>query len=487
MLISCYARHKGTKQSMKHKNKFLEDFAAVVFSNGLVLVSNILTGLVVPKLLGVNNYGYYKVYTLYLVYVALLHFGFVDGILLKHGGEQYDQLDKKKFRLNTRFFSALQMLVAVVIMACSYFFEQPIYRFICVMLGIDTIFTNLTSYYQYVSQCTMRFKELSFRRILQAILKSIIVVAFWIIHRFGMMSVLSAYVYITCLVVIDFLLLLWYVHTYRDITFGSRARFKDNKKDLIAYFKSGIILTVAFQVANLVFSLDRQFVSVLFDNGTYGIYSFAYSLISMATTVIGAVSLVLFPNLKRKSEDKIISDFTDSMGIIEVLVFAAHMVYYPLCWFVNWYLPEYSASLPYLQLLFPGLAISSCISVIIFTYYKVLDKNLLYFGICVCVLALSALLNGGAYLVFGTPFSISAVSLIALMVWYLLSERYFIKKYHVKWKKNLAYIIVMSSLFYAITYIIHNSIIGTVLYVLAFAIVTIIFYGKMLKKRLRMI
>ena len=37
------------------KNKTLKDFGMVISSNILVLISSILTGLVVPKLLGVTN------------------------------------------------------------------------------------------------------------------------------------------------------------------------------------------------------------------------------------------------------------------------------------------------------------------------------------------------------------------------------------------------------------------------------------------------
>lgn len=102
------------------KNKTLKDFGMVISSNILVLISSILTGLVVPKLLGVTNYGYYKIFTLYLGYTALLHFGFVDGILLMHGGEDYRDLNKVKFRRNTKFFAAIQAVISliVVIVAC---------------------------------------------------------------------------------------------------------------------------------------------------------------------------------------------------------------------------------------------------------------------------------------------------------------------------------------------------------------------------------
>lgn len=461
-------------------SKTVKDFGMVLSSNALILVSNILTGLVIPKLLGVTNYGYYKIFTLYLGYTALLHFGFVDGILLLHGGDDYDQLNRYKFRRNTKIFAILQTIVSCLIIVAALFFMKVIYSFIFVMLGIDTITTNMTSYYQYVSQCTRRFKELSIRKVYQAGLKILCTIIFFLLHMFKVINDLSAYIYISCIVAIDVILLLWYVYTYKDITFGKCEKFTNNIGEVVNYFKQGIILTVAFQVANLIFNLDRQFVSILYNTKTYAVYSFAYSLISMATTVIGAVSLVLFPNLKRKEKSRIIDDFSNNMSVIAILVFAAHIGYYPLCVFIKWFLPEYNSSLIYLKIIFPGLAISSCISTIIFTYYKVLDENKRYFIICCIVLALSALSNWVAHLIFHTASAISGASIITLLCWYIIGESYFVKTYHVGWIKNLLYIIIMMIAFYMITFCVSNEIIGTCLYMLFYMIMTFILYKKLI-------
>ena len=46
----------------------------VAAGNAALLIAKALTWLVVPRILGVVEYGYYKTFTLYLVYVMLLHF-----------------------------------------------------------------------------------------------------------------------------------------------------------------------------------------------------------------------------------------------------------------------------------------------------------------------------------------------------------------------------------------------------------------------------
>ena len=64
------------------RNKFIQNFIVVLISNGLTILSGILVGFIIPKIMGVTDYGYYKTFTLYSSYIGLFHFGFIDGIYL---------------------------------------------------------------------------------------------------------------------------------------------------------------------------------------------------------------------------------------------------------------------------------------------------------------------------------------------------------------------------------------------------------------------
>ena len=91
----------------------------VAAGNAALLIAKALTWLVVPRILGVVEYGYYKTFTLYLVYVMLLHFGFPDGILLIYGGQNYGRINQMEFRINTRFFTVFQIIVSAFIIGIS--------------------------------------------------------------------------------------------------------------------------------------------------------------------------------------------------------------------------------------------------------------------------------------------------------------------------------------------------------------------------------
>ena len=64
----------------KQKGK-IKALLYVAFSRGISLLSGVAVGLLLPKVLSVQDYGILKIFTLYVTYTALLHFGFVDGIL----------------------------------------------------------------------------------------------------------------------------------------------------------------------------------------------------------------------------------------------------------------------------------------------------------------------------------------------------------------------------------------------------------------------
>ena len=86
------------------KAKTYKSILKVASSNLIYLLSSILVGFLLPKIIGVTNYGYYKTFTLYATYIGLFQIGIVDGIYLKYGGKTYDELDKSTFNFYSKFF-----------------------------------------------------------------------------------------------------------------------------------------------------------------------------------------------------------------------------------------------------------------------------------------------------------------------------------------------------------------------------------------------
>ena len=449
----------------------------VAAGNAALLIAKALTWLVVPRILGVVEYGYYKTFTLYLVYVMLLHFGFPDGILLIYGGQNYGRINQMEFRINTRFFTVFQIIVSAFIIGISLCLCQGMRCFIFCMIGLDGLFVNLATYYKFISQAVMRFKEYTLRNVMQAVMQIGVVVIIIFLKKLDVLEPNGAF-YILCIVLIDAMLLVWYMKTYSDITFGRVGSVKRQFSKIKKIFMKGILLTISFQVAHLVFFLDSQMVEMLFDVETYSLYAFAYSIANMITVVVSAIATVMFPSLKRLKIEDAVSKFPALMATISVIVFFLLASYFPLSAFIRWFLPDYAAALDYLQIIMPGLALTSCINMIIFTYYKVLNRLKQYLYIALAMLLTGGILNGAGYILFREPMAFSIASIMTLLIWYICSAAYLFQNFHMKWVKNFAYVFLEMMIFYTLDRVLDGGWKSMFTYFFSFMAVTIFIYKR---------
>ena len=430
--------------------KTIGNILKVALSNILKIASGVLVGFILPKIIGVTDYGYYKIFTLYATYVGLFAFGINDGIYLAYGGLDYEQLDRSKFRLIARAFIVIELISSLAVSIFASFALTGEYRFIFLCLSVFLSVSNITSYYQTISQITGRFKELSFRTVIQSILTSLALLVLFLLGNLNSDYVgyrIFSILYITVM----FVLAVWYIWTYRDITFGIIKK-KESILSLIKEFAiKGMPLMIANLCSTLILSLDRQFVSLLFDTDTYAVYAFAYNMLALITTALSAISTVIYPVMKRSSPDDLERLFPLFVKVVLILVSFCLILYFPLELFIGWFLPQYSGSLPVFRVILPGLALSSVISIVFHNYYKALAKENLFFWQTILVLILSALLNWIAYSIFGTTISISIASILSLIIWFFVSSLPICIFYKHVLVRPVIYIILITLSFYLIT------------------------------------
>ena len=174
------------------------------------------------------------------------------------------------------------------------------------------------------------------------------------------------------------------------------------------------------------------------------------------------------------------------VGLILVFIFGAIILYFPLCIFIEWFLPKYTESLLIFRIIFPGLAMSSSITVIMHNYYKTEGKSGLYFKKSIVVLLVSAATNMMAYALFHTAESISIASILTMIFWYLYVENYFRKTYQYDGKRNYIYIMLMLIGFYVISSS-SNHYISAVIYLFYFVIITMCFQKKTMTSMLKLL
>ena len=454
-------------------NKNIKSIAQVMLSNVSTIVSGVLVGFLLPKIMSVESYGLYKTFTLYTSYLGLFSLGIIDGVVLKYGEKNYNELDRKRFRSYFKWYCIVHVFFGIIICIVAMLSNNVEYRFIMIALAVYMISGNITGYFQQISQITMRFRELSVRKVLQSTLNVLIILILYGAFKFG--KNVTYHYYLVLWILVNVLLTLWYVYTYRDIVFSESLTLHDTASDIKSLIAIGFPLLFANLCSSLILTLDRQFVNVLFDTTTYAVYAFAYNMLTLVTVATSAISTVLYPVLKRTNTDNLRSNYDVLVSTMMCFVFAAMIIYFPLSLFIKSFLPKYTESIVIFKVIFPGLAISSTITVVMHNYYKVFGDNLKFFRKSIIVLIVSGVANYFAYMIFKTTVSISVASILTMIFWYVYVEQYFVRKCGYRREKNFFYMILMSVIFYCVTFKL-NEVKGGIVYCGLFVIITLLFY-----------
>ena len=460
------------------KMSTLRNIVSVSISNLATIVAGIIVGFIIPKVMPVDGYGYYKTFTLYVSYAGFFSLGIIDGIVLKYGGYNYEDLEQTKLRSFFLWYLLIHFISDILLIILAVINRNNEYGFLLLMIAVYVTFSNIVGYFQQISQITQRFHEYSVAKMIQSLLKVlggiIMVSLFWLTDN------LVDYKIYVALMTFGFVMVsMGYIIIYKKIVFGKHDSLLSTRKEVVNLSQIGFPLMFANLCATLILTLDRQFVNVLFSNSEYAVYSFAYNLLSLITVATSAISTVLYPILKRTTPETLKKNYSDLISVMLAFVFLALVLYFPLCAFIRWFLPKYLDSLLIFRVIFPGLAISSAITVVMHNYYKTLGNNLKYFKKSLVILLISAVANGIAYIVFETTVAISIASIIVMIIWYLFREQYFVDYYHYSRKENFIYLLVMMVVFYGITSI-HNWIISGLVYLLLYSIITVLCQRKVI-------
>ena len=152
-------------------DKRLKDLMYAFSANFLNFLMGFVTGFIIPKFLGIDDYAYLKIFTFYVTYVGVAHLGFLDGIYIKYGAYDYKDLPKEKFRGYVKFLLIFQVIEAIILSILAFVIIGNENRKIIVLFTIfNMIILNLTSLWAFIHQFTKRFKLFSINTILTKLL-----------------------------------------------------------------------------------------------------------------------------------------------------------------------------------------------------------------------------------------------------------------------------------------------------------------------------
>ena len=146
----------------------IKNMSIAFIAQGVSLAMGVLQSLLVPKLLGITQYGYWQLFIFYTSYVGFFHLGLNDGVYLIFGGKSRKEIDKRlissQFIVAIVFQSVVAVIVSIIAIASGVKYERA---FVLICAALFMVVQNAASYIMYVLQAMNETKLSSYSTIVE--------------------------------------------------------------------------------------------------------------------------------------------------------------------------------------------------------------------------------------------------------------------------------------------------------------------------------
>lgn len=340
--------------------------AAVILDIATLGTGTLLAGLinvalvfVVPRIISVEDYGYWRMFGLYAGYVGFLHLGFADGALLRWAGRPISDFHSEIApSLKFLFFQQLIVLAPLTVIACLTLSGPA--RFVALAVGAYAIVLNTAALLQFALQSAKIFRPV-------AVSGAVAPAMFLGLTLIWRTRLPAGFRMVTILFISGWLLAFL-------ILFASAKPWSSLRIDLDwrALAKSCVSAGWPVVLANtgvmLILCADRLALSWAANIQDFAQYSLAASAMAVPVMAIQACSKVFFSHLAGLAPDTRRRIYGVSSRLL-LMAWAALLPYYfALDAFVRHFLPRYTPSLQYARILLLGIPFFASVQILQMSY-----------------------------------------------------------------------------------------------------------------------
>lgn len=369
----------------------VKNLAAAFAAQGISFVVSVVTSLVVPKILGVTEYGFWQLFLFYTSYVGFFHFGLNDGVYLLFGGVTRDKIDKKLINSELLFGLVYQSLIALGITAYTICFIEDEKRcFVFLFTAFFLLLYNITYFYSLLFQAMNETRLFSISSIIDRTSFFIVLVVLVGFH------VDTFEVYVVGFTLAKLISLAYCVFNARDFIAAGFVKPRYAIRAALHSISVGFNLMIANIADMLILGIGRFLVDSAWGIEAFGKVSFSLSLVNFFITFVTQASMVLFPALRQGSKQEQIKFYILIRDVMELLFPAIFILYFPMVVLLSCWLPQYSESMIYFAYLLPVCVFNTKMDICCSTYFKVLrlERVLLCVNLFTVIGSLSFALAG---------------------------------------------------------------------------------------------
>jgi O-antigen/teichoic acid export membrane protein len=376
----------------KKARQFLTNIIYAFLAQGISLLLSLVMSFIVPKLLGVKEFGYWQLFLFYTNYTGALTLGLNSGIYLQLGGKKYQELEYSPLGNQLRASIVVQMVFALLFAVYASVFEvDPKRKFVMCCVAAQMVICNAIDFLGCIYQAVNRTKIYSMSVIIDKISFLVFVLALLI------SKAQHFQIFVLLLLAGKIISLIYCFYIGRKIVFSPWMRSQNVILEMGRNMAVGISLMFSYFADALILGIGRFVVDGLWGIEAFGKLSFSLSLASYFLLFIGQISMVLFPVLRQIDHEKLRQIYKVGRDFLSIVLEGLFLAYLPMKYVLGLWLPQYRESLQYLALLLPICTFDGKMQMLCSTYLKVLRKEriLLAINLMGCAVSLALCLTSG--------------------------------------------------------------------------------------------
>ena len=323
---------------------------SMVFSTALVFL--------VPRMVSVEDYGYWRLFTLYAAYAGFLHLGLADGALLRWAGRPLREFHHE-IGPSMRFLVVEQLLVIVPACLVAALLLPAIARFIAIGVLCFALVYNLSALLQFALQGAKMFGPVA---VATAAPTGAFLLMLFLRELRGTPNfrelILFYFVAFACVLV------------YLWLQLKPRRESGDSGWQLgRSYVSVGWPILLANTGYSLVSAADRLAVSAALPIYDFAQYSLAASIMFVPTAALATVYRVFFSHVAAVGPESRAKLYGRTSKFVLVLWSLLLPSYFLMAPFVRHFLPKYVVALPVAGILMLGVLFLAGIQILHMSYF----------------------------------------------------------------------------------------------------------------------
>jgi O-antigen/teichoic acid export membrane protein len=388
------------------------DIATLGTGSLLAGVINALLVFVIPRLVSVEDYGYWRLFALYAGYVGLAHLGFADGALLRWAGRPFAEFHHELLpSLKFVFWQHVLLLAPLCVLLGVVLHGQL--RFAAIAIAACALIFNAVTLLQFSLQSARLFRPVA----VSTVAVPALFLGFALLWKLrwppSYREVISSYS-LAWLVTLGFLL--------------GRTRPWQGARRPVEYslvrscLLAGWPIVLANTGVGLILTADRLAVSWAATIQDFAQYSLAASAMAVPITTVHVCSKVFFSHfawLTAEGRKKIYGVASWALLTVWCLLLP---YYFALDVFVKRFLPNYVPSLGVARVLLLGIPFLAGIQILHMSFAYLNDRQRHFLWQTLGVLIVS--LGVASLVAFGTSSlkRVAATQVVILGLWWLFNE-----------------------------------------------------------------